>query len=57
MKRYKNCHFQVLFDTQKRFVVEELLIDATEDSFADALTTVSKEYPKVIFGSYPEGAK
>ncbi|OXU26627.1 hypothetical protein TSAR_012425 [Trichomalopsis sarcophagae] len=48
--------YKVLFNTDKRFVHQELYINATESVFADALTAVSKEFPKVIFGSYPEGA-
>lgn len=48
---------KVLFNTDKRFAHEELYINATESVFADALTAVSKEFPKVIFGSYPEGAR
>ena len=49
--------YQVLFDTSNRFSHEELYINASEEVFADALTTVSKEFPNVIFGSYPEEAR
>ncbi|KAJ8683056.1 hypothetical protein QAD02_018848 [Eretmocerus hayati] len=49
--------YKVLFDTGNHFAHQELYIDATESKFADALTTVSKEYPGVVFGSYPEGSE
>ncbi|KAL7288926.1 hypothetical protein TKK_0016892 [Trichogramma kaykai] len=47
---------KVLFDSNSRFACTELLINASEEVFADVLTSLSKEYPNVIFGSYPEEA-
>ncbi|XP_058797357.1 FAD synthase-like [Phymastichus coffea] len=47
--------YKILFNTGHRFAHEELYLNAVESKFADALTAVSKEFPNVIFGSYPEG--
>lgn len=44
---------QELFKTNRRFVKEELYINAKEDSYAEALTTVAAQFPRVAFGSYP----
>lgn len=43
-----------LFGTNKNFVTTEVFLNAREEVFADALTSVSKEFPFVNFGSYPE---
>lgn len=45
--------FQELLSTNKRFVKEEMFINVREDLFANALSTVVKEFPNVSFGSYP----
>ncbi|XP_015118644.1 FAD synthase [Diachasma alloeum] len=42
-----------LFRGEKKFVKRELFLDAKEESFADALTKVAREFPNVAFGSYP----
>ncbi|XP_063975038.1 FAD synthase-like [Diachasmimorpha longicaudata] len=42
-----------LFRGEKKFVKRELFLDAKEESFADALTNVAREFPSVAFGSYP----
>jgi len=42
-----------LLSTNKRFVKEEIFINVREDLFANALSTVVKEFPNVSFGSYP----
>lgn len=46
--------FQKLFGTNKNFVTTQVFLNAREEVFADALTSVSKEFPLVNFGSYPE---
>lgn len=43
-----------LFATNKTFVTAQVFLNAREEVFADALTCVSKEFPQVNFGSYPE---
>ncbi|KAH0567380.1 FAD synthase-like [Cotesia glomerata] len=42
-----------IFNAHKRFCKRELYIDAKEDVFANALTSVANEFPDVAFGSYP----
>ncbi|XP_034940946.1 FAD synthase-like [Chelonus insularis] len=42
-----------LFNTHKIFFKQVLYIDATEELFANALTSVAKDFPNVAFGSYP----
>ncbi|XP_011303760.1 FAD synthase isoform X2 [Fopius arisanus] len=37
----------------EKFVKRELFLDSKEESFADVLTKVAKEFPNVAFGSYP----
>ncbi|XP_008554333.1 FAD synthase [Microplitis demolitor] len=44
---------QEIFNAHKKFFKKELYIDAKEDVFANALTSVAKEFPNVAFGSYP----
>ncbi|XP_071651115.1 FAD synthase isoform X3 [Temnothorax longispinosus] len=51
-KSFQNL-YEELLSTNKRFVKEEVFIDAREDLFANALSTVVKEFPNVSFGSYP----
>ncbi|XP_011497180.1 PREDICTED: FAD synthase-like, partial [Ceratosolen solmsi marchali] len=53
---FKNL-YKILFDTKKRFIQQELFLNASEDVFANALSTASKEFPNIVFGSYPEEAK
>ncbi|XP_076244283.1 FAD synthase [Calliopsis andreniformis] len=43
-----------LFAGCKRFATIEVFINASEESFANALTAVAREHPNVAFGSYPE---
>jgi hypothetical protein len=50
---YYYALFQELLSANKRFIKEEVFIDAREDLFANALSTVVKEFPNVSFGSYP----
>lgn len=45
--------FQELLSTNRRFIKEELFINAREEIFVNALSTVVKEFPNVTFGSYP----
>ncbi|XP_012235907.1 FAD synthase-like isoform X2 [Linepithema humile] len=45
--------YKELLSTNRRFVKEEVFINAREESFANALSTVVKEFPNVSFGSYP----
>jgi len=51
-KSFQNL-YEELLSTNKRFVKDEVFINAREDLFADALSTVVKEFPTVTFGSYP----
>ncbi|XP_043469196.1 FAD synthase-like [Leptopilina heterotoma] len=46
--------YNKLFGTNKNFVTTQVFLNAREEVFADALTSVSKEFPLVNFGSYPE---
>ncbi|XP_033219747.1 FAD synthase-like [Belonocnema kinseyi] len=43
-----------LFRTSKHFFSTQLYLNAREEVFANALTSVSKEFPDVTFGSYPD---
>lgn len=45
--------FQELLSTDRRFIKEELFINAWEEVFVNALSAVVKEFPTVTFGSYP----
>ncbi|XP_011347854.2 FAD synthase isoform X1 [Ooceraea biroi] len=45
--------YKDLLSTNRRFVKEELFINTTEETYANALSTVAKEFPSVSFGSYP----
>ncbi|XP_020295735.1 FAD synthase-like isoform X2 [Pseudomyrmex gracilis] len=47
------CLYKELLSTNGRFVKEEVFIQAWEEVFANALSTVVKEFPNVSFGSYP----
>ncbi|XP_023290065.1 FAD synthase isoform X2 [Orussus abietinus] len=49
--------YKELFGTNRHFVKKEIFLNAAEETFADALTEVSKEFPQVTFGSYPETAQ
>ncbi|XP_039304115.1 FAD synthase isoform X2 [Solenopsis invicta] len=51
-KAFQNL-YEELLSANKRFIKEEVFIDAREDLFANALSTVVKEFPNVSFGSYP----
>lgn len=42
------------FANCKSFAATEVYINAKEESFADVLYAVAREYPNVTFGSYPE---
>ncbi|XP_074102839.1 FAD synthase isoform X2 [Cotesia typhae] len=42
-----------IFNAHKSFCKKELYIDAKEDVFANALTSIANEFPEVAFGSYP----
>jgi len=50
---YSYIFLQDLFSTKRRFVKEELFTNAAEETYANALSTVVKEFPNVSFGSYP----
>ncbi|XP_076757965.1 FAD synthase [Xylocopa sonorina] len=43
-----------LFACNESFAFTEVYINATEDTFAEALSAVAQECPSVSFGSYPE---
>lgn len=43
----------LLSTTNKKFVKDEVFINAREEAFTNALSTVVKEFPNVSFGSYP----
>ncbi|GAB1864348.1 FAD synthetase [Camponotus japonicus] len=45
--------YQELLSISKKFIKEELFINAREHVFVNALSTVVKEFPNVTFGSYP----
>lgn len=45
--------YKDLLSTNRGFVKEELFSTAREETYADALSTVAKEFPNVSFGSYP----
>ncbi|KAL6440882.1 hypothetical protein ACFW04_003359 [Cataglyphis niger] len=45
--------YQELLSTDRRFIKEELFINAWEEVFVNALSSVVKEFPNVTFGSYP----
>ncbi|XP_011879198.1 PREDICTED: FAD synthase-like [Vollenhovia emeryi] len=51
-KSFQNL-YEELLSTNKRFVKDEMFINTREDLFANALSTVAKEFPNVSFGSYP----
>ncbi|KAK0074851.1 hypothetical protein PV326_012121 [Microctonus aethiopoides] len=55
--RYLEPSFQALckdlFSGPTKFIKKKLYINVPEELFANALTTVSKEFPHVKFGSYP----
>lgn len=44
---------ELLSAVDKRFVKDEVFLNAKEETFADALSMVVKEFPNVSFGSYP----
>lgn len=45
--------YEELLSMNKKFIKEEVFINAREDLFANTLSTVVKEFPNVSFGSYP----
>ncbi|KAL6254951.1 hypothetical protein P5V15_014293 [Pogonomyrmex californicus] len=45
--------YEELLSMNRKFIKDEVFIDAKEESFANALSTVVKEFPNVSFGSYP----
>ncbi|KMQ86024.1 fad synthetase [Lasius niger] len=51
-KSFQNLYKELL-STNRRFIKEELFINAREEIFVNALSTVVKEFPNVTFGSYP----
>ncbi|KAL0111642.1 hypothetical protein PUN28_013079 [Cardiocondyla obscurior] len=53
LKKSFQSLYEDLLKTNKKFVKEEVFIDAREDLFANSLSTVAKEFPNVSFGSYP----
>ncbi|XP_014481204.1 PREDICTED: FAD synthase-like isoform X2 [Dinoponera quadriceps] len=52
-RSFRGLYEDLLSTTKKRFVKDEVFINAREEAFTNALSMVVKEFPNVSFGSYP----
>ncbi|EFN82881.1 FAD synthetase [Harpegnathos saltator] len=52
-RSFQGLYEDLLSTTNKRFVKDEVFINAREEAFTNALSVVVKEFPNVSFGSYP----
>ncbi|XP_032678874.1 FAD synthase-like isoform X2 [Odontomachus brunneus] len=52
-RSFQGLYEDLLSVTSRRFVKDEVFINAREEAFTNALSTVVKEFANVSFGSYP----
>ncbi|XP_032678995.1 uncharacterized protein LOC116847759 [Odontomachus brunneus] len=52
-RSFQGLYEDLFFVTSRRFVKDEVFINAREEAFTNALSTVVKEFANVFFGSYP----